>query len=69
MLLPVVVRPGGDIRRLRSDLRQRAILVEYAAHHIQHMHKALTWMDVKRQHVVSDITSKTSMVIIEAIAD
>ena len=31
----------ADIRRLRSYLRQRAMLVEYAAQHVQHMHKAL----------------------------
>ena len=29
--------PDGEIRRLRSCLRQRSMLVEYAAHHIQHM--------------------------------
>ena len=63
-------RPGGDIRRLLSYLRQRAMLVEYASQHIQHMHKALTQMNVKFQHVISDITGKTGktgMDIIEAI--
>ena len=43
------------------------MLVEYASHHIQHMHKALTQMNVKLQHVISDITGKTGMDIIEAI--
>ena len=60
--------PDGDIRRLRSYLRQRAMLVEYASHHIQHMQKALTQMNVKLQHVIRDITGKTGMDIIEAIA-
>ena len=41
-LLSGAFRPDGDIRRLRSYLRQRAMLVEYASHHIQHMQKALT---------------------------
>ena len=59
---------NGDIRRLRSYLRQRAMLVEYASHHIQHMQKALTQMNVKLQHVIRDITGKTGMDIIEAIA-
>ena len=67
-LLSGAFRPDGDIRRLRSYLRQRAMLVEYASHHIQHMHKALTQMNVKLQHVISDITGKTGMDIIEAIA-
>ena len=51
-------RPDADIRRLRSYLRQRAMLVEYASHHIQHMQKALTQMNVKLQHVISNITGK-----------
>ena len=67
-LLSGAFRPDGDIRRLRSYLRQRAMLVEYASHHIQHMHKALTQMNVKLQHVIRDITGKTGMDIIEAIA-
>ncbi len=48
-LLSGAFRPDGDIRRLRSYLRQRAMLVEYAAHHIQHMQKALTQLNVKLQ--------------------
>ena len=47
-------------------LRQRAMLVEYASHHVQHMQKALTQMNVKLQHVISDITGKTGMAIVEA---
>ncbi len=66
-LLSGAFRPEADIRRLRSYLRQRAMLVEYAAQHVQHMHKALTQMNVKLQHVISDITGKTGMDIIEAI--
>ena len=63
-------RPDGDIpgRRLRSYLRQRAMLVEYASHHIQHMQKALTQMNVKLQHVPSATSpAMTGMAIIEAI--
>ena len=67
-LLSGAFRPGGDIRRLRSYMRQRAMLVEYASHHIQHMQKALTQMNVKLQHVIRDITGKTGIDIIEAIA-
>ena len=66
-LLSGSFRPEGEIRRLGSYLRQRAMLVEYASHHIQHMQKALTQMNLKLQHVISDITGKTGMKIIEAI--
>ncbi len=66
-LLSGAFRPDEDIRRLRSYLRQRAMLVEYASHHVQHMQKVLTEMNVKLQHVISDITGKTGMEIIEAI--
>ena len=37
------------------------MLVEYASHHIQHMQKALTQI---LQHVISDITGKTGMMIL-----
>ena len=46
------------------------MLVEYASQHIQHiqhMQKALTQMNVKLQHVISNITGQTGMDIIEAI--
>ena len=66
-LLSGAFRPEAEIRRLRSYQRQRAMLVEYASHHIQHMQKALTQMNVKLQHVISDSTGKTGTDIIEAI--
>ncbi len=68
-LLSGAFRPDGEIRRLRSYLRQRVMLVQYASHHIQHMQKALTQMNVKLHHVISDITGKTGLDIIEAIVD
>ena len=43
------------------------MLVQYASHHIQHMQKALTQMNVKLHHVISNITGRTGMDIIEAI--
>ena len=66
-LLSGAFRPEEEIRRLRSYLRQRAMLVEHAAQHVQHMQKALTQMNVKLHHVIRDITGKTGMDIIEAI--
>ena len=66
-LLAGAFRPQDQIRQLRSYLRQRSMLIAYASHHIQHMHKALTQMNIKLQHVVSDVTGKTGMAIIRAI--
>ncbi len=43
-LLSGAFRPEDEIRRLRSDLRQRAMLVEHAS---QHMQRALTQTNVK----------------------
>ena len=67
-LLSGAFRSDGDTRRLRSYMRQRAMPVEYGAHHIQHMPKALTQMNVKLQRVIRHITGKTGMDMIEAIA-
>ena len=66
-LLAAAFRPEEPVCVLRSYLRQRAMLVTYAAQHIQHMQKALTQMNVKLQHVVSDITGVTGLAIIRAI--
>ena len=66
-LLSAAFRPEGEVRRLRSYLRQRSMLVRYASQHIQHMQKALSQMNVKLQHVIRDVTGKTGMAIIEDI--
>ncbi len=66
-LLAAAFRPPEQIWVLRSYLRQRAMLVTYAGQHIQHMQKALTQMNLKLQHVVSDVTSVTGLAILQAI--
>jgi hypothetical protein len=48
-------------------MRQRAMLVQYGAQHIQHIQKALQQMNVKLDKVLSDITGKTGLAILEAI--
>ena len=68
-LLSGAFRPAAQIRRLRSYLRQRAMLVQYASHHIQQMQKALTQMNVQLQRVISNITGQTGMDIIQAMVD
>ena len=66
-LLTAAFRPQQDVCVLRSYLRQRAMLVQHAAQHIQHMQKALTQMNLKLQQVVSDISGVTGMKIMRAI--
>lgn len=68
-LLSAAFRPTDDVCKLRVYLRQRSMLTEHAAQHIQHMQKALSQMNLKLQHVVSDITGVTGMAIIDAIVD
>lgn len=68
-LLQSAFRPDDEICVLRSYLRQRAMLIQYASHHIQHMHKALEQMNVKLNNVISDITGLTGMAIIDAILE
>lgn len=66
-LLQSAFRPEDQICELRAYLRQRAMLVSYASHHIQHMQKALEQMNIKLSQVISDITGVTGMKIIRAI--
>jgi len=66
-LLRASFRPGRDIAALRAYLRHRERLLDYTAAHIQHMQKALTFMNVQLHHVVQDITGATGMKIIRAI--
>jgi transposase len=66
-LLRASFRPERDIAALRVYLRQRERLLDYGAAHIQHMQKALTYMNLQLHHVVTDITGVTGMKIIRAI--
>ena len=66
-LLKASFRPEAKICVLRSYMRQREILVQSAAGHVQHMQKALTQMNLKLHHVISDLTGLTGMAIIRAI--
>jgi len=66
-LLRASFRPGRDIAALRAYLRLRERHLDYAAAHIQHMQKALTFMNLQLHHVVSDITGVTGLRIVRAI--
>jgi transposase len=66
-LLAGAFRPEDQEVVLRSYMRQRGMLVSYAAQHIQHMQKALVQMNVLVHQAVEDITGVTGMRIIRAI--
>ena len=66
-LLRASFRPGRDIAELRAYLRAREKHTDYAAAHIQHMQKALTFMNIQLHHVLATITGVTGMRIIRAI--
>jgi transposase len=66
-LLTASFRPADEIVAWRGFQRQRAMLVGYAAQHVQHMQKALEEMNVKLTEVVSDIVGQTGMKIIKDI--
>lgn len=66
-LLKGSFRPDNEVCVLRAYLRQRTMLITYASHHVQHMQKALSQMNLKLQHVLGDITGVTGMKILRAI--
>src|ERR1700734_2657133 len=66
-LLGASFRHEREICALRALSRHRAGLVEVAAVHVQHMQKALTQMNLQIHHVLSDITGKSGLAIVDAI--
>ena len=58
---------GQDVCAVRTILRHRAELVSAASQHVQHMHKALTQMNLQIHHVINDITGVTGLAIVDAI--
>jgi transposase len=66
-LLRPSFRPAESVVALRAYWRQRQMQIRYASSHVQHMQKALEQMNVKLTEVITDITGKTGLRIIEAI--
>jgi transposase len=66
-LLSASFQPDEFTRKLRTFMRHRKNLLEMAATHIRMMHKALEQMNVKVQHVITDITGKSGQDIIKSI--
>ncbi len=66
-LLSASFQPDRFTRTLRSYMRHRKNLVEMSATHIRMMHKALEQMNIKLQHVITDIMGKSGQLIIQSI--
>lgn len=68
-LLRAGFRPEAEVCGLRAVMRHRGELVQMAGTHVQHMHKALTQMNLQIQHVIADLTGVTGLAIIDAILE
>jgi transposase len=66
-LLDAAFRPPAQMLALRALMRQRRMLIEHAAQHIQHIQKALDLMNVKLHLVLSDVVGVSGLRIIRAI--
>ncbi len=66
-LLRSSFRPDQATCGVRTLLRFRTELIQFAAQHIQHMQKALEQMNIKLSHVISDLTGVTGLAIVDAI--
>lgn len=66
-LLTHSFQPDNFTRTLRCYMRHRKNLLEMASTHIRMMHKALEQMNIKVQHVLSDITGVSGQAVIKAI--
>src|ERR1700747_1112016 len=64
-LLRPSFHPDSAIRALRALNRHRASLVEVASVHVQHMQKALTEMNLQIHHVLSDLTGKSGLALLD----
>jgi len=62
-------RPEQVICATRTLLRHRQSLVEMASVHVLHMQKSMEQMNLKLQHVISDITGVSGLRIIDAILE
>lgn len=66
-LLQASFRPEEHVCAVRALMRHRTTLIAYAAAHVQHMQKSLVQMNLQLHHVISDLSGKTGLAIIDAI--
>ena len=60
-------RPNDDICRLRTLMRHRDNLTKMCAQQVQHMQKALNYMNIHLHHAVSALHGETGLRILDAI--
>jgi len=68
-LLQKSFQPEGQIRVLRTYVRQRKNLITIASDSVRRMQKALELMNIKLHVVISDILGKTGLLMVKAILD
>ncbi len=66
-LLRASHRPPAQVCAVRCVLRHRDRTVRAAAASTQHMQKAMNLMNLQLHHVISDLTGKTGLAIVDAI--
>jgi len=66
-LLSGAFRPTDAVCVLRSLSRQRAMLLKSQGRLVQHMHKALTQMNIQLTNVIADVVGETGQKILRAI--
>lgn len=66
-LLKGSFRPDQIICAVRTLQRHRQNLIQMASEHVLHMQKSMEQMNLKLQHVISDITGVTGLRIVDAI--
>lgn len=66
-LLRGAFRPADQVCVLRSLCRQRTMLLRSQGRFVQHMHKALTQMNIQLANVISDVAGETGQKILRAI--
>ena len=66
-LLSGSFRPPQSICEVRAILRHRENLIALAASHVQRIQKSLNQMNLLLHNVISDITGKTGLAILDAI--
>ncbi len=66
-LLQKSFQPEGELRTLRTYVRQRKNLITICSSSVRRMQKALELMNIKLHTVISDLLGKTGMLMVEAV--
>lgn len=60
-------RPKEKMLQMRTIMRHRSTLIDYASSHVQHIQKALSLMNIRLKNVIRDVMGLTGMTIIREI--